>query len=68
LRPGAVLRIAVPDFGEMARLYVEGKFPLKNFLGPIFGKMEMGMKGGETGNIIYHKTTYDFDDLKALLE
>ena len=68
LKPDGVLRIAVPDFEAMAKLYAQGKFPLKNFLGPLFGKMEMGMKGGETGKIIYHKTVYDFNDLKALLE
>jgi len=68
LKKGGTLRIAVPDFGAMAKLYIEGKFPLQKFLGPLFGKMEMGMKGGETGKIIYHKTTYDFDSLKELLE
>lgn len=68
LKKGGILRVAVPDFGMMAKLYAEGKFPLKRFLGPLFGKMEMGMKGGETGQIIYHKTTYDFEDLKNLLE
>lgn len=68
LKPEGVLRIAVPDFGAMAKLYVEGKFGLDRFLGHLFGKMEMGMKGGETGNVIYHKTTYDFDGLKNILE
>jgi predicted SAM-dependent methyltransferase len=62
LKPGGILRIAVPDFGIMAKLYAEGKYPLQKFLGPIFGKMGMG---SET---IYHKTTYDFESLKNLLE
>jgi len=30
--------------------------------------MEMGMRGGETEKIIYHKTTYDFSDLREILE
>ena len=68
LKPGGVLRIAVPDFEAIAKLYSVGKFPLKNFLGPLYGKMEMGMKGGETGKTIYHKTAYDFNDLKRVLE
>lgn len=70
LKPEGVLRIAVPDFEMMARLYVEGKFPLKNFLGPLYGKMKMGAKGPNEPNapIIYHKTTYDLSDLKELLE
>ena len=62
LKPGGVLRIAVPDFESMAELYVGGKYPLKNFLGPLFGKMKMG---DET---IYHKTVYDFDGLMELLK
>jgi len=61
LKPGKTLRLAVPNFSVMARLYNEGKYPLKNFLGPIFGKMKMGNKW------IYHKTTYDSNDLMELL-
>ena len=68
LKKGGILRIAVPDFEMMANLYSDRKFPLDRFLGPLYGKMEMGMKGGETGKIIYHKTVYDFDSLKAFLE
>ena len=32
------------------------------FLGPLYGKMKMG------NTTIYHKTTYDFNSLKLLLE
>jgi len=67
LKSGGTLRIAVPDFEVMARLYSQGKFPLKTFLGPLYGKMEMGSKGGETGKTIYHKTVYDFESLKEIL-
>ncbi len=70
LKPDGILRIAVPDFGMMAKLYVEGKFPLHAFVGPLYGKMIMG-KGGtdeDIENTIYHKTTYDFDSLKQMLE
>ena len=62
LKPNGILRIATPDFKVMARLYTEGKFPLKNFLGPLYGKMKMNSK------VIYHKTAYDFESLKELLE
>lgn len=68
LKPKGILRIAVPDFESITKLYTEGKFPLKSFLGPLYGKMEMGMNGGETGKIIYHKTTYDFKELKNILQ
>ena len=70
LRPGGILRVAVPDFEAMAKLYVGGKFPLSNFLGPLYGKMKMGMKGPNEANAptIYHKTVYDFQGLKEVLE
>lgn len=53
LKRNGCLRVAVPDFRAMAKLYVDGIYPLESFLGPIFGKMKMGE------NTIYHKTTYD---------
>ena len=62
LKPGGTLRLAVPNFSEMAILYSEGLLELDNILGPLYGKMSMG---DET---IYHKTTYDFNSLKSLLE
>tara|TARA_R110000822_G_scaffold52235_10_gene135386 strand:+ start:13220 stop:13759 length:540 start_codon:yes stop_codon:yes gene_type:complete len=60
LKVGGVLRIAVPDFDSMARLYVINDMPLETFLGPLYGKMSMG---DET---IYHKTVYDEKRLKEL--
>ena len=62
LKPGGTLRIAVPDFESMARLYVGGEYPLNNFLGPLFGKMKMDNEN------IYHKTTYDLYSLSELLK
>ena len=62
LKPGGLMRLAVPDFKVCSRLYLEGKYPLDNFLGPFYGRMIMGDK------IIYHKTVYDFQSLKILLE
>lgn len=63
LKPGGILRIAVPDFESMAKLYTEKKVPLQKFLGPLYGKMNM-----DENTVIYHKTVYDFDSLKSLLE
>lgn len=62
LKPGGILRTAVPDFGAMAKLYCSGTYKLESFLGPLYGMMTCN------SNAIYHKTTYDFDSLKALLE
>ena len=63
LKPGSILRIAVPDFEAMARLYItdQEKFPLEKFIGPLYGQMKMN------GDYIYHKTCYDFASLSELL-
>ena len=62
LRPGGTLRLAVPDFAAMARLYMENK-DLDAYLGPLYGRMEVG----NTGEVIYHKTVYDFASLERVL-
>jgi len=61
LKSGGILRLAVPNFQTMVRLYLEANIPLDSFLGPLYGKMEMDNK------TIYHKTTYDFNSLKSIL-
>lgn len=62
LKKGGVLRLAVPNFKAMAKLYVEKNTPLNKFLGPLYGKMKMG------DDFIYHRTTYDLEELKLLLD
>lgn len=59
---GGILRLAVPDFAVLARLYCEGTLGLQGVVGPLYGKMEL------CGKDIFHKTTYDFETLKRLLE
>ncbi len=61
LKPGGILRIAVPDFETMTNLYYFREINLNDILGPMFGKMKMGDKN------IYHKTVYDFKSLSILL-
>ena len=61
LKKDGILRVAVPNFGKMAELYMNGH-PLDCFLGPLYGRMKMG------DDIIYHKTVYDYKNLKTLLE
>lgn len=58
-----VLRLAVPDFRALAEVYFErGKLDL--ILGPLYGRMEiLG-----TGAVIFHRTVYDFEALRELLE
>ena len=60
LKPGATLRIAVPNFEEMVKLYLGGLVTLENILGPLYGKMPMG------DQTIYHRTTYDEGSLREL--
>lgn len=62
LKKEGVLRLAVPDFESMANLYVENKFQLKSFLGPLYGKMKLNEYS------IYHKTVYDYKSIKDVLE
>ena len=62
LKPFGILRLAVPDFEAMVKLYLKDEYSLENFIGPLYGKMKMG------STTIYHKTTYDFNSLKLLLE
>lgn len=61
LKKGGILRLAVPNFEVIAKLYIEKNIPLKNFVGPLYGRMEMGDQW------IYHKTTYDFSELSQIL-
>ena len=63
IKPGGVLRLAVPNFEVYANLYSKDKITLEQCLGPLYGKWKMT----ET-ETIYHKTTYDFLSLKKILE
>lgn len=54
LEPGGVLRLAVPDFGAVARLYVSGEFEggmEYNFLGLVVG--------GQRDEYDFHKMIFD---------
>ena len=68
LRIDGMLRIAVPDFYQMAKLYLVDSYDLENFLGPLYGKMVMLKNTTYHTEYIYHRTVYDFNSLKDLLE
>lgn len=61
LKIGGSLMVAVPNFEAMAKLYVVSQVPLRNFVGPLYGRMQMG------DAMIYHKTTYDYQSLSEIL-
>lgn len=59
---GGILRLSVPNFASITRLYSEG-IKLENFLGTLYGKIPDGGAG-----FIYHRTTYDEQSLRDLLD
>ena len=63
LKKGGLLRLAVPDFEGIIKVYQKSKdIEVSGILGPIFGRRKT-----DNGHI-YHKTVYDFKSLKKLLE
>lgn len=61
LAPGGVLRLAVPDFEVMAKLYLDGKATLDQIHGPLMG--------GQTYLYNFHYVAFDFLTLsRALVE
>jgi predicted SAM-dependent methyltransferase len=61
LKFGGILRLAVPDFKKIIKLYAND-YSLNKFLGPLYGKMKMRDK------VVYHKTVYDYSSLDFLLK
>lgn len=61
LKPGGILRLAVPDFDALIQAYQRTDGSLASVVGPLYGRMLVG------GEIIYHKTVYNFKSLSYLL-
>lgn len=65
LCPGGTLRLAVPNFPALIRIYEEtGK--IEAILGPIYGKMKVDTQYHQAVEL-YHKTCYDETSLVSLL-
>ena len=62
LAPGGTLRLSVPNFAIICKLYQSG-LSLENFLGTLYGRIPNGK-----GESVYHRTTYDESSLRELLE
>lgn len=60
LTVGGILRLAVPNFEVLSKLYSERVITLDQVVGPLYGKWN--------NPPIYHKTTYDFDSLGKVLK
>ena len=64
LKPGGKLRLSVPDFDQLIKIYqLTGN--IQKILGPLFGRMQIESNGVDT--LLYHKTVYNFDTLSKLL-
>lgn len=59
LKPGGILRIAVPDFAAVARRYFDpqDQSPIQGFV-----------MGGQTDADDFHRAIFDFDTLSAVLD
>lgn len=64
LAPGGILRLAVPDFAALIKVYLQTG-ELARVLGPLYGKMTITTKNGPA--TLYHKSTYDEASLSTLL-
>tara|TARA_B100000965_G_scaffold213435_1_gene178311 strand:- start:32 stop:577 length:546 start_codon:yes stop_codon:yes gene_type:complete len=62
LKKDGALRIAVPNFEALIKVYQETD-EIEKILGPLYGKWDLS-----DGGFIYHKTVYDKNNLTELLE
>lgn len=62
LKPGGILRLAVPDFEALVAVYAKYG-DLSRILGPLYGRWVVP----GTGVVIYHRTVYDFASLASTL-
>lgn len=74
LKEGGILRVAVPNFETIIRVYQKYKdIEHRGILGPIYGQMTINVhpycyNPRIDERTIFHKTMYDFKSLKKLLE
>ena len=64
LKKGGILRLAVPNFEAMVKVYLKyNDLDHQGILGPLYGKWQ----NDNIKETLYHKTTYDFNSLSKLL-
>lgn len=65
LKGDGILRLAVPDFAALVHVYnIYGQ--LSKIIGPLYGRIPI--EGNKENKFIYHRTVYDFNDLKSVLD
>ena len=65
LKKDGTLRIAVPDFEALIKLYATTG-EIESILGPLYGRMKIETKTDE--KMLYHKTAFTFDSLEKVLQ
>lgn len=67
LKQNATLRISVPDFESIVKVYIENGKDVdgQGILGPLFGRWPIA---DLSNTILYHKTVYDQKSLTRVLE
>lgn len=69
LKPKGILRLAVPDFKAIVRVYqMYQDVDHQGILGPLYGRWPYIISTSEKIDTFYHKTTYDFKSLKKVLK
>ena len=64
LKPGGTLRISVPDFDSLLKVYSMTNRNIEKIIGPLFGRISSEKVFDQ---YIYHKTVYNFSKIKDLL-
>jgi SAM-dependent methyltransferase len=59
LKPGGILRISVPDFDLLLKIYEDNNHEMNSILGPLMG--------GQDYRYNFHYNSFNFESLKALL-
>lgn len=62
LKPGCSLRLSVPDFDKLIRVYQKENHDINKIIGPIFGRMPLNER------TIYHKCVYTRNKLEETLK
>ncbi len=66
LKSGGILKLIVPNFETIVELYLKHRDLDHPGIGCLFGRM--AIEGSSGRDWIYHKTVYDFNSLKKILE
>ncbi|MDZ7588749.1 MAG: methyltransferase domain-containing protein [Parasphingorhabdus sp.] len=64
LKPGGLLRLAVPDFAALVEIYARTG-ATERVIGPLYGRMEINTENGP--QTLFHKTVYDYASLSQML-